>query len=177
MHNDVYELEKKLDKLRYDLVDNALPDDAAKRRANVILDIATLKSSTYPVIFFWGCVLSELLRRCKSEEDVVTVERIIEIIRSLEKDQICLSNLAGIKTHRIFEFDRPVHADVDMGKVYREGKRYEHLKIPTVISDGLYKLYESEYSKEILRYAASYWRTMLYTFKNEFERHSHENTY
>ena len=175
MHNDVYELEKKLDKLRYDLVENILPDDASKRRAKVILDIATLKSSTYPVIFFWGCVSSELLRRCRTENDVLTVEYIIDIIRSLEKDQICLSNLAKIKTYRSFKLEPQI--DVDMGKIYREGKRYEHLKIPTEISNGLHTLYESGGSKEIIVYAAGCWRTMLHIFKDEFERHPHENTY
>lgn len=175
MNGDVYELEKKLDQLRYDLVGNILPDDAAKRKAKVVLDIATLKSSTYPVVFFWGCVSSELLRRCKVENDVATVEKIIGIIRSLEKDQICLSNLSRMTTYRSFKLE-PL-ADVDMGKVHREGKRYEHLKIPTEISDGLYKLHESGGSKEILECAAGCWRIMLHTFKDEFERHSHENTY
>jgi hypothetical protein len=175
MNGDVYELEKKLDKLRYDLVENILPDDASKRKAKVVLDIATLKSSTYPVIFFWGCVSSELLRRCEAENDVATVEKIIGIIRSLEKDQICLANLSRMKTYRSFKLEPRI--DVDMGKIHREGKRYEHLKIPTEISDGLYKLHESGGSKEILGYAAGCWRIMLHTFKDEFERHSHENTY
>ena len=93
MNGDVYKLEKKLDQLRYDLVEKVVSDDAAKRKANIILDIATLKSSTYPVVFFWGCVSSELLRRCKTGNDVATVEKIIDLIRSLETDQLCLSNL------------------------------------------------------------------------------------
>lgn len=175
MNGDVYKLEKRLDQLRYDLVEKVVPDDAAKRKANIILDIATLKSSTYPVVFFWGCVLSELLRRCKTGNDVATVENIIDLIRSLEKDQICLSNLSRMKTYRSFKLES--HSDEDVGKIFREGKRYEHLKIPTVISDGLYDLHESEGSKEITGYAAGCWRIMLYTFKDEFERHSHENTY
>ena len=174
MNGDVHELEKKLDQLRYDLVENILPDDASKRRARVVLDIAMLKSSTYPVVFFWGCVLSELLRRCKSENDVTTVEKIIDIIRSLEKDQICLSNLSRMKTYWSFKLESTT--DVDVGKIYREGKRYEHLKIPTEISDGLYKLHESGGSNEIIGYAAGCWRLMVYIFKGEFEN-SHENTY
>ena len=175
MYGNVYELEQKLNQLKHDLVGNIMPDDVTKRKARVILDIATVKSSTYPVIFFWGCALSELLIRCRSEEDVTTVEKIIDIIRSLERDQICLSNLAGIKTYRPFKLEP--HGGMDMGKIYREGKRYEHLKIPTEISDGLYKLYESGGSKEIIGYAAGYWRTMLNIFKDEFERHSHGDTY
>ena len=175
MNGDVYKLEKRLDQLRYDLVETIRPDDAAKRKAKIVLDIATLKSSTYPVVFFWGCVLSELLRRCEAENDVATVEKIMDIIRSLEKDQICLSNLSRMKTYRSFKLEPQI--DVDMGKVHREGKRYEHLKIPTVISDGLYKLHESGGRKEILEYAAGCWRIMLHTFKDEFERHPHENTY
>ena len=175
MNGDVYKLEKRLDQLRYDLVEKVVSDDAPKRKANIVLDIATLKSSTYPVVFFWGCVLSELLRRCKTGNDVATVEKIIDLIRSLEKDQICLSNLSRMKTYRSFNLES--HSDEDVGKIFREGKRYEHLKIPTVISDGLYNLYEREGSKEITGYAAGCWRTMLYTFKDEFERHSHENTY
>ncbi len=174
MHDNIYELEERLKKLRYDLVEGIMPDDASKRKAGVILDIATLKSSTYPVIFFWGCVSSELLIRCRTESDVETVEKIIGIIRSLEHDQICLSNLAGIRTYRPFELEP--QEDTDMGKVHREGKRYENMKIPAEISDGLYKLYEAGGSKEIIGYAAGYWRAMLRIFKDEFERHSYGDT-
>ena len=175
MHNDIYELERKLKQLRYDLVENVLPDETAKRRAKIILDIATLKSSPYPVIFFWGSALSELLRRCKDGNDVATVEKVIGIVQSLENDQICISNLAKIKTYKSFSLEGD--AEMDMGKIYREGKRYEHLKIPTEISDGLYKLHESGGSREIIGYAALYWRIMLNTFRSEFERHSHGDTY
>jgi|GEM_PF-6149210 len=174
MHDNVYELEERLKKLRYDLVEGIMPDDASKRKARVVLDIATLKSSTYPVIFFWGCVSSELLIRCRTESDVATVEKIIGIIRSLEHDQICLSHLAGIRTYRPFELEP--QGDTDMGKVHREGKRYEYMKIPAEISDGLYRLYESGDSKEIIGYAAGYWRAMLRIFKDEFERHSYGDT-
>ena len=174
MHDNVYELEERLKKLRYDLVEGIMPDDASKRKARVVLDIATLKSSTYPVIFFWGCVSSELLIRCRTESDVATVEKIIGIIRSLEHDQICLSHLAGIRTYRPFELEP--QGDTDMGKVHREGKRYENMKIPAEISDGLYKLYEAGGSKEIIGYAAGYWRAMLRIFKDEFERHSYGDT-
>lgn len=175
MYDDIYGLERRLKQLRYDLVENVLPDETAKRKAKIILDIATLKSSPYPVLFFWGCALSELLRRCKNEDDVVTVERVIEIVRSLEDDQICVSNLAKIKTYKSFSLEGD--AETDMGKVYREGKRYEHLKIPTEISDGLYRLHESEGSGTIIGYAALYWRIMLNTFRSEFERQSHGATY
>lgn len=175
MNDEVYKLEIKLDKLRRDLVGKVMSDDVSKRRAGLILNIATLKSSTYPIMFFWGCALSELIRRCKIENDVATVEKIIDLIRSLEKDQICLSNLSRMKTYRSFKLES--HGDVDVGKIFREGKRYEHLKIPTKISDGLYELHESGGSKEIIGYAAGYWRIMLNTFRSEFERHSNENTY
>ena len=175
MYDDIHELESRLKQLRYDLVENVLPDEAAKRKAKIILDIATLKSSSYPVLFFWGCALSELLRRCKNENDVATVEKVIEIVRSLEDDQICVSNLAKIKTYKSFSLEGD--AEMDMGKVYREGKRYEHLKIPTEISDGLYRLQEGRGSGTIIGYAALYWRIMLNTFRSEFERQSHGDTY
>ena len=175
MYDDIHELESRLKQLRYDLVENVLPDEAAKRKAKIILDIATLKSSPYPVLFFWGCALSELLRRCKDGNDIATVEKVIEIVRSLEDDQICISNLARIKTYKSFSLEGD--AEMDMGKVYREGKRYEHLKIPTEISDGLYRLQEGGSSRAIIGYAALYWRIMLNTFRSEFERQSHGDTY
>lgn len=174
MYDNIHELERRLKQLRYDLVENVLPE-TAKRRARLILNIAELKSSPYPVLFFWGCALSELLRRCKNENDVTTVEKVIAIVRSLEDDQICVSNLAKIKTYKSFSLEGD--AEMDMGKVYREGKRYEHLKIPTEISDGLYRLQESGGSGAIIGYAALYWRIMLNTFRSEFERQSHGATY
>lgn len=113
--------------------------------------------------------------RCKNGNDVRTIEGVLDIIRSLEDDQICMSNLAKIMVYRSFSLKGD--AEIDMGKIYREGKRYEHLKIPTEISDGLYKLHEGGGSREIIGYAALYWKIMLSTFRSEFERRSYRDTY
>jgi len=138
----ISELEKKLIKIKTELIGTVVSDENQIRRINILINIARLKSSIYPIFFFWGCALSELL----------------------------MSYLSQIKTYVPFELEASDTSDLDMEKLYREGKRHEHVKIPTKISDGLYELYKNGHNPRILGCAAGYWRYMLILFNNKFER-------